>query len=261
MGIGNAKMRVSIGGLWPDPHRQLKSQSWVNNWPRIIQDWLYPPTCLLCGDRGAGHHDICGPCAAGLPYLRVACPRCAAPLPTLADTACGQCQNQPPAFDSTHCLLRYEEPVCHLVKALKFGASYPTARLLGNLLADSLMKRGELPEAIIPIPLHRSRYGLRGFNQALEIGRTVARRLGVGLDPSACRRIRATAAQAMLPARERRKNIRGAFAPRPVIGYRHVAILDDVVTTGATVNEVARVLRSAGVERVEVWAIARAGHC
>jgi ComF family protein len=240
--------------------RQLKKAGAVNKWPRIIQDWLYPPTCLLCGDPGGPDQDLCGPCAESLPYIAVACPRCALPLAAPEPRLCGACQNRPPAFDAAFALLRYEEPVGHLVRSLKFGARYPAARLLGTLLAERLRGRVDLPEAIIPVPLHESRYRKRGFNQAIEIARSVSRRLDIPLDLTACRRIRATPAQARLPARERRRNLRKAFAARPGLAYRHVAILDDVVTTGTTVNEVARTLRRAGVEKIEVWACARTGH-
>ncbi len=128
-------------------------------------------------------------------------------------------------------------------------------------MADFLQQRlkdEELPELIIPVPLHRARLRRRGFNQALEIARPVARRLDLKLESRAIRRVRSTSAQMDLPARKRRANIRGAFAVRAGLAATHVALIDDVVTTGATVNELSRVLRRAGVERVEVWVCARA---
>jgi ComF family protein len=231
----------------------------VNNWPFIILDWLYPPTCLLCGDPGSDRLDLCKPCADSLPYLEVTCPRCALPLASSGPSLCGACQKKPPAFDAAFALFHYQEPIRHLIHALKFTARYAGARLLGALLAERLAGRNDLPEAIIPVPLHAGRYRERGFNQAIEIARTAARRLEIPLDLRACRRIRATAAQAQLPAKERRKNLRRAFAARPDLSHRHVAILDDVVTTGTTVNELAKVLRQAGAERIEIWACARAG--
>ena len=230
----------------------------MNNWPVIILDWLYPPTCLLCGDPGHDRLDLCRPCAESLPYIEAACPRCALPLAAETPQLCGACQNTPPAFDAAHALFHYEEPARYLIRSLKFGARYPSGRLLGTLLAERLRDRAERPQALIPVPLHPGRYRERGFNQALEIARTVSRRLGIPLDLDACRRIRATPAQAQLSARERRKNLRRAFVARPNLAYRHVAILDDVVTTGTTVNELAKTLRRAGVERIEIWACARA---
>jgi ComF family protein len=238
---------------------QLQKGKIANKWPHIIQEWLYPPTCLLCGDPGSGGLDLCQPCADSLPYMAVACPRCALPLASPVPRLCGSCQNQPPAFDAAFALFRYEEPVRHLILSLKFGARYPCARLLGTLMAERLREHPAMPDALIPVPLHAHRYRKRGFNQAAETARTLSRLLDIPLDLKACRRIRATAAQARLPAKERRKNLSQAFAIRPGIAYRNVAIVDDVVTTGTTVNELAGTLRQAGVERIEVWTCARTG--
>ncbi|MGZ8243872.1 ComF family protein [Methylomagnum sp.] len=252
-------MKGSSGGFTA-LRRQLEQIAWVNKWPRIIQDWLYPPTCLLCGDPGDRGRDLCKPCADSLPRIMTACPRCAVPLASIESQLCGPCQTRPPVFDAAHAPLHYEEPVRHLVVSLKFGARYPSARLLGALLADSLASRANLPEVIIPVPLHPSRYRKRGFNQSTEIARVVSRRLAIPLDLHACRRVRATTAQSRLTARERRRNVRRAFACPSALPYRHVAIIDDVLTTGMTANEVARTLRRAGVEKIEVWACARTGH-
>lgn len=231
----------------------------MNNWPRIIQDWLFPPTCLLCGDAGAAGRDLCEACAKSLPFNRPACPRCARPLPFETGLPCGECQRNPPAFERSFALFRYEEPARHLIRALKFHARHPCARLLGEMLADALDGREDRPTLIIPVPLHRGRYRERGHNQSLEIARTLSRRLRIPLDCQSCVRAKATQPQTDLSAEERRRNLRQAFAvPKPPKA-RHVAILDDVVTTGATVNELAKALRKAGAERIEVWACARAG--
>jgi len=232
----------------------------VNNWPRIIQDWLFPPTCLLCGDAGTEGRDLCGPCARALPYNHPACPRCARPLAFETGLPCGECQQHPPAFDSAFALFRYEEPVRHLILTLKFHARHPCARLLGDLLADALEGREDLPELILPVPLHSRRYRERGHNQSLEIARTLSRRLQIPLDLRSCVRAKATQAQSGLnDPKERRRNVKNAFALARPLQAGHVAILDDVVTSGATANELAKVLRKAGVGRIEVWACARAG--
>jgi len=230
----------------------------VNKWPNIIQNWLYPPTCLLCGDPGAEGIDLCPDCLRSLPYNTVACPRCAIPIESPTPEICGSCQKKPPVFDSAFALFRYEEPVRHLIHSLKFGARYPCGRLLGVLMAEKLAALKEKPCAVIPVPLHPSRYRQRGFNQAIEIARTVSRRLDIPLDLHSCYRIRATIAQAELPAKQRCKNLRNAFEVETPIEHRHVAILDDVITTGATAKALAGALRRAGVTRVDVWACARA---
>ena len=231
----------------------------MNNWPRIIQDWLFPPTCLLCGDAGTQGRDLCEPCARSLPYNHPACPRCALRLEFESDIPCGECQKHPPAYDRSFALFHYEEPARHLITSLKFRARYPCARLLGDMLADALINLEDKPELLIPVPLHRSRYRERGYNQTLEIARTLSCRLQIPLDFASCIRALPTQPQTKLKAKERRRNVRKVFAlTRPIVAS-HVAILDDVVTTDATVNELAKLLRKAGVQRIDVWACARAG--
>lgn len=232
----------------------------VDEWPRIIQQWLYPPTCLLCDAPGHNGLDLCPGCLDDLPHSRHACPRCAIALPMEAPpaTLCGRCQKKPPAFDAAVTLFHYEEPVRHLLHALKFGHRHACARLLGELLAARLAPLPERPQLIVPVPLHPKRYTERGFNQALELARPLSRHLGIPLDAHHCRRIRATPPQSQLTALQRRRNLRGAFQIEGDISAQHVAILDDIVTTGATVGELARALKRAGVKKVEVWCCARA---
>lgn len=240
--------------------RQLLEGWAADRWPRIIQEWLYPPICLLCGDPGAEGRDLCRPCAAALPYNRTACPRCAVPLATETPQLCGKCRVRPPVFTAAHAPLLYSKgnETRQLVRALKFHRHHACARVLGALLADSLEGRAPLPEALIPVPLHPKRYRARGFNQSLEIARYVSARLGVPLDLDACQRVRATAAQSSLAsAKERRANLRGAFRAAPGLAYRHVALLDDVMTSGSTLNELSRTLKRAGIETIEAWACAR----
>jgi len=141
---------------------------------------------------------------------------------------------------------------------LKFHHRLNVARLLGELLADALETHIDAaPEVLIPVPLHRSRLAQRGYNQALEIARIVARRLGIAIDIRHCTRIGRTAPQTGLDEQTRRRNVRGAFAARGPLPWRRIALVDDVVTTGSTVGELARVLRHAGAEHIEVWVTAR----
>lgn len=238
------------------PKRLLR----VDEWPRIIQQWLYAPTCLLCDTPGHDGMDLCPGCMDSLPYAIHACPRCAIALPAEAPptTPCGRCQKKPPAFDAATTLFRYEEPVRHLLHALKFGHRHACARLLGEMLAARLAQLPERPQLIVPVPLHPKRYAERGYNQSLELARPLSKHLGIPLDTKHCRRVRPTAPQSQLTALQRRRNLRGAFQIEGKIPARHVAILDDIVTTGATVSELARALKRAGVERVDVWCCARA---
>lgn len=171
---------------------------------------------------------------------------------------CGHCVKQLPAFDRVHAPYLFQDAMRHLILGLKFQRRFENARLLGALLADSLAGNAALPQLLIPVPLHPLRYRERGFNQAVEIGRTVARQLRLPLELSVCRRRRDTPHQTGLSAKQRRKNLRHAFALAKPLHAMHVAILDDVMTSGTTANELATVLRAAGASRIEVWACARA---
>lgn len=184
------------------------------------------------------------------------------PLTTSAALVCGECQQHPPTFDSAFAPLLYQPPVDFLVKELKFHGRLAVAELLGRWLAEALKNRTDaLPECIIPVPLHLTRLRERGFNQALEIAQPVARRLAIALRFDSVRRIIPTVPQSQLDAQMRRTNVQGAFMVNRPIQARHVAIIDDVTTTGSTVTEIAKALRAAGVERIEVWVCARTvGH-
>ncbi len=225
---------------------------------------VYPPRCLLCGHSGQkqGHEavDLCGHCQHQLPYNDTACLRCALPLPaeTASGNICGRCQKKPPAFDSSYSLFVYEQPAVWLIQQLKFNDRLVHARLLGSMLARKVQKVGELPQCIIPVPLFRHRLRQRGFNQSVELAKPVAKQNGLPLELNLVERVRPTESQTGLDAKQRRKNIKGAFRITAAIPYQNVAIIDDVVTTGSTVNELARVLKRAGVRNVVVWSIARA---
>jgi ComF family protein len=145
-----------------------------------------------------------------------------------------------------------------MIQRFKFGGKLAVARLLGQLMDDAIRDSAiDLPGMIIPVPLHGTRLRDRGFNQSRELARYVGKRLGIPLNIQSVSRFKATPPQMGLPAKDRRKNIRGAFAVNGTIEATHVALVDDVVTTGATVGELARVLKLNGVERVDVWAVAR----
>ena len=228
--------------------------------PVRLIDSLFPPTCLLCGAPGAAGRDLCAGCAGDLPLNRCCCPRCALPLasPLPAGAVCGACQRRAPPFERALAALRYETPIPSLVAAAKFRGRLNAARLLGHLLAEAAsLAAVPLPQALIPVPLHPDRLAVRGYNQSVEIARVVGHSLGLPVDIVSCRRVLATPPQAGLDERARRRNIWGAFAARSSVPWAHVAILDDVMTTGSTAAELTRVLRRAGAARVDVWAAAR----
>ncbi len=220
--------------------------------------WLYPPTCLLCGAPGSEGMDLCPGCLADLPRNRPACPRCALPLPPggVAGCPCGRCQRRPPPFDRCQAPFLYGPPLDGLITGLKYGARLAHARVLGELLARHV-EMARPPDLLIPVPLHPRRLRERGFNQALEMARVVARRAALRLAPATCMRVRDTPHQTGLEARVRRRNLRGAFVAAPRVRGLRLAVIDDVVTTGATAEAVTLACRRAGAAGVEVWAAAR----
>ncbi|HJW80866.1 MAG TPA: ComF family protein, partial [Acidiferrobacterales bacterium] len=183
---------------------------------------------------------------------------------------CGACQKQPPAFARTVALYRYAPPVDHFIRALKFHQQLGLARLLGEQLAQRLVTETARPDVIMPVPLHSARLRERGYNQALEIARPVARTLNIPLDFRSLLRVRATAPQTGMTVAARRKNLRGAFALRDdpggvvaamdfdAVRNRRVALVDDVMTTGSTVQAAAQCLLAAGAEKIDIWVVARA---
>ena len=232
----------------------------VYNWLDIIQNHLLPATCILCGNPGFGALDICTSCYQHLPRNNVCCYRCAESFttPITVPTLCGRCLSESPSFDETYAPFIHQEEIRHLITGLKFGAHFKNARLLGSLLAEHLQKTAEKPDCIVPVPLHNARYHQRGFNQALEIARTVSKTLQIPIDVSSCIRHKDTPHQTGLSAKKRRQNLRRAFSVRTPINVHHVAVLDDVMTTGSTAHALATALKRAGVSRVDVWVCARA---
>jgi len=220
---------------------------------------LFPPVCLVCGGDGQSDMDCCAPCEADLPVLAGRCRRCGLELNRDFDL-CGRCATARPHFSSAWPAFAYRGVIEGLVQRFKFHGDLAAGRLLGDLLARRLSQSGApRPDLLIPVPLHARRRLHRGYNQAALLCRDVSRHFGTLPWTEALRRVRSTAVQSELPAERRGGNVRGAFEIACLPGRpKMVALLDDVMTTGATLDECARVLRSAGVERVEVWVVARA---
>lgn len=219
---------------------------------KTIGERLFGGSCFLC--RGKADALLCAPCDADLPRLGTElCPRCALASP--GGALCGRCLAQQPAYDATQAALAYAFPADALIQALKFRAELALAPFLGDLLSKSISAIGV--DCIVPVPLSAERLCSRGYNQALEIARRVAATSGKRLAPELCERSRDTATQMDLPLQERAKNVRGAFHCPGLVGGRTVAVLDDVMTTGATLNEVAATLKRAGAARVVNWVVAR----
>ncbi len=199
---------------------------------------------------------MCAACLAELPWNHTACARCALPLPHAA-AACGSCLQRPPPVAATQAAFRYAFPLDRLLPRLKFHSGLAVAPLLAQLTAP-MFAACERPHALIPLPLHRQRLRQRGYDQTLELARPVARELALPLRVDLLHRVRAAPPQSRLSAAQRQRNLRGAFsvnasAPVPA----HVALFDDVMTTGATLHAAAQALLGAGVHRVDAWVCAR----
>lgn len=208
--------------------------------------------CLLCG---APSQDAawCDACDASLPCLAAACcPVCA--LPTLEGAVCGHCLRQPPHFKRTVASYAYAFPLDKLVLALKYGEKLHLANDLGAKLAQRVTV---LADCIVAMPLHPARLRERGFNQSLQLARRIGKQLALPVLPSACRRVRNTPSQSTLPWKARSKNMRKAFICSAEVAGKHVAVVDDVMTTGATLNELALALLNAGATEVSAWVVAR----
>jgi ComF family protein len=223
---------------------------------------LFSGICLLCGLR-AGGGNVCAGCRADLPWIRLPCHRCGAPRsPEWVRDVCAQCRPRLAAVDRCRTALIYEYPVDRLVTRAKFQSRAECARALGELLSVYLRAArigGSLavPDVLVPVPLHRDRQARRGFNQAAELARPVARQLRLPVLLRGCARTVNTIEQTALTGAARRANIRGAFRVTADLTDARIAIIDDVLTTGSTVTELAKTLRLAGAASVEVWTAAR----
>lgn len=235
-----------------------------------LQGYLLPPRCIACGNAGdrrsvsvPANLDLCNACHVQLPLNLHACRLCALPLPSQQpQLICGRCLQRPPPYQLSLCAYEYAYPITHLIRHLKYGGALAPARVFSVLLMHYLRTHrvGPWPECFIPVPLHATRYRARGYNQVIELGRGLEHELRIPMRTDLITRNRHTPEQAGLSRRERRKNLHRAFVTTHVALPRHVALLDDVITTGSTMNELARTLKNAGVTTIEVWGLARAAN-
>lgn len=218
---------------------------------------LWPSRCLACDDPGQEGLDLCAACEAGLPANTRACPGCALPLPTPGGPCGGCLQRRHSPLAEVHAAFLYAAPLDRLLPRLKFAGDLAAGRLVSQLMTERLAGAPR-PQALVPVPLHRARLRRRGFDQALELARPLGRALGLPVLDGALIRHRLTVEQSRLDADARRANLRNAFIARPRLPLpAHVALVDDVMTTGATLRAAAIALRRAGVARVDAWVAAR----
>lgn len=220
--------------------------------------------CLLCRGSTYWETPVCPLCIGSCPVCDFPCHRCGLPVQDMTTSLCTQCMIHPPIYD--HCLsgYLYEYPVSQMIQAIKYQSRLeliaPVSRQLTHSLQDFYLD-SPWPQALIPIPLHKKRLRQRGYDQTLLLARELKKQLPEDaptlLDTRLLTRVKATDPQQGLSAIDRRKNIRQAFSLASPSSYQHIALFDDVVTTGETVSEAARLFKKSGAIRVDVWALAR----
>lgn len=229
---------------------------------RNITQFIFQPHCFLCEAKLITSAFLCAACTQSLPHASLGCKRCALPLPDHnATILCGSCLTTSPAFDTTYALFDYKEPISAFIHKLKFEGNLSIARLFSEhwiTFIEHHYTPNTLPDCIIPVPLHPTRLKERGFNQALEMAKPIGKHFSIPVDTRFCVRLKNTKAQSTLTAQQRIANTRHAFALSYSSTAQHVAILDDVMTTGNTVSEISTLLKITGIKRVDIWCCARA---
>lgn len=222
----------------------------------LIRDFFRSPLrhCTLCGVSSA--NDLCAGCMAELPRINCCCRQCGVPLEH--DSLCGDCLIAPPSFSRCIAPLRYEPPISHLVGSFKYQGNFNHGRILSQFLIERLQREDVASiGALIPVPLHWCRRWRRGFNQTEIIADELSRALRLPMQPRWLRKVRSGTPQRHLDAEARRKNLRDIFTCNRDVSGLHLAVIDDVVTTGATADTIARVLRAHGAASVQIWALTR----
>lgn len=222
----------------------------------ITQRFRLPSICAICNQYHRDQLAVCTACHELLEPVGPACRHCALPLPDSNFLVCGHCSKKKPYFDQAIAAYRFEEPLRTLLHEFKYHEGLYLCSFLASLILHSLPQDAEKPQCLLPVPMHPSRLRQRGFNQAAELTKQLGHALDLPYDLSRCKKIINTAPQAGLCAAQRRRNLRHAFQVKPLL-YQHITLVDDLLTTGSTVNELARVLKQQGVSRVDVWCCAR----
>ncbi len=227
----------------------------VNRFEQLV----FPGFCLLCGAASRRPADICAPCQQELPTLGPHCRRCALPLATAAASQCGQCLKKNPDFQRVIARWRYQGNAARLISQFKYQRQHSYGRVLADLLAEQLVevyRDQALPELLVATPMHWLRRLKRGFNHSEQLAKHLSQRLEIPLYRD-IRRVRHSKPQQSLNAEQRRHNLKSAFRARRRLDGQCIAVVDDVVTTGATANELSRTLLAAGAAQVHIWCLAR----
>ena len=218
---------------------------------------LFTSLCLICDTKNTSSKlPLCDDCLHELPHNLHACQQCGLTIEDTKSSLCGKCQTKPPAYDKTITPYVYDTAIKHLIVELKFKKKLINAHLLGKLLAQ-VAETEKSPDFLLPVPLHRKRLRKRGFNQAMELCRVLSKELSIPVLTNVIEKTKETVPQSDLSAKQRKTNLQSSFKlhRKPPIGS--IAIIDDVITTGTTINEIAKLLKKSGVKQVQAWACAR----
>ncbi|MFC6669647.1 ComF family protein [Marinobacterium aestuariivivens] len=223
-----------------------------------INNWLFfNRSCYLCRLADALPQGLCSACLDDLPRIAPACRRCALPLSAGPDLVCGRCLRKPPPFDSCLAAFAYRFPLSQLIPQIKYQGQAVHLGWLADVMALEIETRQPpFPQILIPVPLAPPRLHSRGYNQAALLAGRLGRRLELPVDDSSLAKPKDTAHQMELAGSARRRNLRNAFSWKGP-AYGHVALIDDVMTTGTTVSEICRLLKKSGIGRVDIWVLAR----
>ena len=238
----------------------MNCQPWIK--ALVYNCTIINHSCLLCDETAEQPYPLCVACEQELPWLSEYCLRCALPLP-MAELTCAQCSRRAPAFDQVVALWHYGFPADTLISRFKHNRQWPLGLLMAEMLSHDLQHRYAeglaRPDLLLPVPLARRRQRERGFNQAGMLARWLSKHLAIDLNECLLQRTRETPAQQSLDAKARRRNLQRAFAmvDEGVVEGLHVAVVDDVLTTGATAQAIATLLRGAGARQVDVYCLAR----
>ena len=222
----------------------------------ISQRMRLPAICVLCNQYHRGRLAICAECHQHLTPIGPACYHCALPLPEGDFLICGHCCKKKPDVDQTIAAYCFEEPLRALLHEFKYHEGLYLCSFLASLIANAIPPDAAMTQCLIPVPMHPKRLRQRGFNQAAELTKQLGHTLKLPYELSHCKKIINTAPQASLNGQQRRQNLQHAFEATP-LPYQHITLIDDLFTTGSTVNELANVLKKQGVTRVDVWCCAR----
>lgn len=224
----------------------------------IAQSFRLPTICSVCNQYHPGKHAVCADCYALLTPLPASCRHCAMPLPDIGLPVCGHCVRQKPAIDTIFTAYRFEEPLRTLLHEFKYRHGFYLLTFMTQLIRDGLSSASYDTHCLIPIPMHRLRIQQRGFNHAAELTKQLSRQLSIPYDLSYCKKIRHTPPQAGLNSQQRQKNIQHAFLTKlKPIPYKKITLIDDLLTTGNTANELAKTLKLNGAAQVDLWCCAR----